>query len=184
MADPSPQPRRGVFLDRDGVLNRVVPRGDRPGSPRGVAELELVPGARAAVARLRAAGWLVFVVTNQPDLARGLLSRADHEAIMERVRAAVEPDGMAFCPHDDDDGCSCRKPRPGMLTELARRWDLEMTSSYMVGDGWKDMVAGRAAGCRTVLIRAAYNGGVAADAEAGDVVEAVDLILGAGGVGR
>ncbi len=167
-----------VFLDRDGVLNRVVPRDGGAGSPRTAAELELVPEAGAAVRRLRAAGYLTLVVTNQPDLARGLLCPQAHATIMERVRAAAQPDDMAACPHDDGHGCRCRKPRPGLLEELAGRWGVDLERSFMVGDGWKDMEAGRAAGCRTILVRTDYNTGVTADAVAGDISAAADLILG------
>jgi D-sedoheptulose 7-phosphate isomerase len=169
---------RAVFLDRDGVLNRVVPRDGRAGSPRAVAELELLPGVGEAVGRLRAAGFLTLVVTNQPDLARGLLRPDVHEAIMEHVRAAARPDDMVACPHDDADRCACRKPRPGMLTGLAARWGVSLDASYMVGDGAKDMEAGRAAGCRTILVRSEYNDDVVAGAVVADLAAAVDLILG------
>jgi D-glycero-D-manno-heptose 1,7-bisphosphate phosphatase len=168
---------RAVFLDRDGVLNRVVPRDGRPGSPRALDELEFLPGVAEAAARLRAAGLLTFVVTNQPDLARGLLLRVVHDTIMARVQATVLPDDAAVCPHDDHDDCQCRKPRPGMLTGLAARWDVKLTESYMVGDSWKDVAAGRAAGCRTVLVRTAYNIGVEADMVVADMAEAANLIL-------
>jgi D-sedoheptulose 7-phosphate isomerase len=170
---------RAVFLDRDGVLNHVVPRDGLAGSPRELAELTLVAGAGEAVGRLRAAGFLTLVVTNQPDLARGLLLPDVHDAIMERVRGAVGPDDMAACPHDDADRCACRKPRPGMLTGLAARWGVSLEESYVVGDGWKDMEAARAAGCRTILVRNDWNHDVVADAVATDLAGAVDLILGA-----
>ncbi len=170
---------RAVFMDRDGVLNRVVPRDAVVGSPRSLAELELLPGATDAVARLRGAGFLTFIVTNQPDLARGSLSQTAHAAIMAAVGAAIEPDDVAVCPHDDGDACACRKPRPGMLTELASRWGVTLRESYIIGDGWKDVAAGRAAGCRTILVRTAYNREVAADAGVEDLLGAVDLIVGA-----
>jgi D-glycero-D-manno-heptose 1,7-bisphosphate phosphatase len=170
---------RAVFLDRDGVLNRVVLRDGAPGSPRQPAELELVPDAAAAVARLRGAGFLTFVVTNQPDLARGLMSPSAHRVITERIRSAVRPHDMAACPHDDAHACPCRKPKPGMLTALASRWGVRLDASYMVGDGWKDVAAGRAAGCRTVLLRTDYNVGVGADDVAHGLGAAVDLIVGA-----
>lgn len=176
MGDPARE-RPAVFLDRDGVLNAVVTRNGRPASPRSVSELMLVPGAAEAVRRFRSAGFLVFVVTNQPDLARGLLDPGVHAAVMDRLRAETCPDEMVACPHDDADDCMCRKPRPGMLTELAARWRVALDASYMVGDGWKDMEAGRAAGCRTVLVRTDYNGGVAADAEVDDLAAAVELIM-------
>jgi D-glycero-D-manno-heptose 1,7-bisphosphate phosphatase len=169
--------RRAVFLDRDGVLNRVIVRACRPASPRSLDELTLEPAAAGAAARLREAGFLVFVVTNQPDLARGLLAPAVHEAIMERVRGAVSPHDLAVCPHDDGDDCECRKPRPGMLLGLAARWGVDLASSFMVGDDWKDMDAGRAAGCRAILIRTDYNGGVAADHTVADLAEATHVII-------
>jgi D-glycero-D-manno-heptose 1,7-bisphosphate phosphatase len=168
---------RAVFLDRDGVLNRVIPRDGRPGSPRSLDELAMEPGAAAAAAALREAGFLVFVVTNQPDLARGLLNAAVHDAIMARVREATEPNELVTCPHDDADDCDCRKPRPGMLLRLAARWRVDLASSYMVGDGWKDMEAGRAAGCRSILIRTDYNQGVDADHVVSSLAEATDVML-------
>jgi D-glycero-D-manno-heptose 1,7-bisphosphate phosphatase len=175
---PRPAPRRpAVFLDRDGVLNRVVLRDGRPASPRSLEELALEPHAAPASSALRAAGFLVFVVTNQPDLARGLLTPAVHEAIVERVRDAVAPDELVVCPHDDHDACACRKPRPGMLVRLAERWGVDLASSYMVGDSWKDMEAGRAAGCRVILIGADYNRGVPADHTVANLAEATAVII-------
>jgi D-glycero-D-manno-heptose 1,7-bisphosphate phosphatase len=170
--------RRAVFLDRDGVVNRVVMRDGRPASPRSTSELVLEPEARRAAAALRDAGFLLFVVTNQPDLARGKLEPATHAAMMEQVRQALQPDELVACPHDDRDDCPCRKPRPGMLTALAARWDVALEDSYMVGDGWRDMAAGRAAGCRTILLRTDYNGEVAADEVVTSLEGVVDLIVG------
>lgn len=175
--------RRAVFFDRDGVLNRVVMRvgeGGAPaivGSPRHIAEFELAEGAAEVVGRLRGAGFLVFVVTNQPDLARGLLEPAELEAMSSRLREEVGVDEVVVCPHDDRDGCGCRKPKPGMLEELASRWGVALDSSYMVGDSWRDMEAGRAAGCRTVLVRWPYNEGVAADIEVDGLASVADRLL-------
>lgn len=169
--------RPAVFLDRDGVVNRVVLREGAPASPRALEELELEPSAARVVGALRDAGFLVFVVTNQPDLARGLLAPGVHEAIVKRVDGAVAPDDLMVCPHDDRDDCDCRKPRPGMLLRLAERWDVDLAASYMVGDGWKDMEAGRAAGCRAILIRTDYNRDVDADYSVASLVEAMNVIM-------
>jgi D-glycero-D-manno-heptose 1,7-bisphosphate phosphatase len=176
MCEGWPQ-RRAVFLDRDGVLNRVVMRVGRPASPRSLEEVVLEPEASRAAAALREAGFLLFVVTNQPDLARGLLTAAVHTSIVTRIREAVAPDDLMVCPHDDRHGCECRKPRPGMLMRLAERWGVDLASSYMVGDSWKDMEAGRAAGCRGILIRADYNRGVAADHTVASLAEATEVII-------
>lgn len=175
---------RAVFLDRDGVLNEVVYRGGRPASPRTGEELELVPGVAEAVGRLRAAGYLVFVVTNQPDVARGALSEAGLAAIERRIRERVVVDDWRSCTHDDVDDCACRKPRPGMLRELAARWGVGLEASYVVGDSWKDMVAGRAAGCRTVLLRRDYNATATGDHVVGTIGQAVDVILDGRGYAR
>lgn len=146
--------RTAVFLDRDGILNELVERDGRPVSPRFPADFRIRCGAADAVHALRRAGLPVFVVTNQPDVARGHLTAAALDAMSALLRAAVPIDDLAVCPHDDVDGCGCRKPKPGMLLELAKRWNVDLEGSYMVGDSWRDVEAGRAAGCRTILVSA------------------------------
>jgi len=169
--------RPGVFLDRDGVLNQVVMRDGAPGSPRRAAEFVIAAEAPAAVGRLRQAGFPVLVVSNQPDLARGHLEQAEHDRMLAALKAAVPVDDIAICPHDDADRCACRKPQPGMLLMLAERHDLDLARSVLVGDTWRDVEAGRRAGCRTVLLAREYNGDVTADAVVGTLAEAVDLVL-------
>lgn len=174
--------RRAVFFDRDGVLNRVVMRGGGGvspvvGSPRLLEEFVLAEGAVEVSSRFRAAGYLLFVVTNQPDLARGLLDPTELEAMSEVLRRELGVDEVRVCPHDDVDGCGCRKPAPGMLEDLAARWGVELSSSYMVGDTWRDMEAGRAAGCRTVLVRWPYNEGVVADQVVSSLAAVADRLL-------
>lgn len=166
-----------VFLDRDGVVNEVVYRDGKPGSPRSEAELHIPVGVPAAIDRLRRAGCRVFVVTNQPDVARGLLAAAQLEGMMRGLRERVDVDEVRVCPHDDEDRCECRKPKPGMILDLAERWSVDLDRAYLVGDGWKDMEAGRAAGCRTVLIQREYNESASADVRVSGLDEAVDLIL-------
>ncbi|HSJ05455.1 MAG TPA: HAD-IIIA family hydrolase [Longimicrobiales bacterium] len=171
--------RGAVFLDRDGVLNAIVERGGRPESPRELAEFVLVAEARDSVRRLRAAGLPVFVVTNQPDVARGLLPAPALEAMMRRLTDHVGVDDTRVCPHEDRHGCACRKPAPGMILELAEHWGVDTGQSFMVGDTWRDMDAGRAAGCRTVLLRTWYNDDADGDMTVSDLGEAVDRILAA-----
>jgi D-glycero-D-manno-heptose 1,7-bisphosphate phosphatase len=173
--------RAAVFLDRDGVLNHIVQREGRVESPRSLAEFRLVPDAVAAVARIRAAGLPVFVVTNQPDVARGLLPFDALQAMIEQLRTRVGVDDAAVCPHEDADDCACRKPRPGMLVELAQKWKVDLRRSFMVGDTWRDTTAGAAAGCRTVLLRTWYNEDASADTVVGDLSAAADWILEAHG---
>ena len=149
--------RRAVFLDRDGVLNRPVVRNGRPYPPRNVQELELLPGVVEALASLRKAGLLLFVVTNQPDVARGLVSRATVDAIHARLSAELDLDRIYVCMHDDADACDCRKPLPGLLHAAEREFDVSLPSSFMVGDRWRDVEAGRKAHCRTIFIDYGYD---------------------------
>ncbi len=168
--------RRAAFLDRDGVLTRVILRDGLPGSARHPEEVVLLPGVPEAVARLRDLGLLVIVVTNQPDLARGRLTPEALAVIHGRLRAALPLDDLAVCPHDDADGCACRKPRPGMLLEAAARWDIDLAASFLVGDRDKDIEAGRRAGCTTILLPASYSGAVRADYGAADLAEAAEIM--------
>jgi len=148
--------RRAVFLDRDGVLNRAVVRDGKPYPPATPEELEIVPEAPEALARLKASGFLLVVVTNQPDVSRGTQTREVVEAIHERLRAALPIDDVRTCYHDDHDGCDCRKPKPGLLLKAAAEFGLELEASFMVGDRWRDIDAGAAAGCRTIYIDLGY----------------------------
>jgi len=148
--------RRAVFLDRDGVINRVVVREGRPFPPASVRDVEFLAGVAEAIEALRRAEFRIIVVTNQPDVATGLQQRETVEAIHARLRASFPIDDIKVCYHADQDGCSCRKPKPGLLFEAAAQWSLDLTRSFMVGDRWRDIEAGKAAGCKTILVGAGY----------------------------
>ncbi len=171
--------KRAIFLDRDGVLNRIVDRGGAPGSPRTLAEFELIDGVPDACARLKAAGFVLACVTNQPELARNQLSPDDLTAIHQALREELPLDDLRFCPHDDADQCECRKPKPGMLQDLAAALDLDLTKSIMVGDRAKDIDAGRAAGTKTILVRNGYENeaSIKADYICNDLGSAAEWIL-------
>ena len=148
--------KRAVFLDRDGVLTRALIRDGQAHAPVTHAEMELAADAPAALARLKAAGFMLVVVTNQPDVARGIIRREDVESMHATLRAALPLDACFVCYHDDGDGCDCRKPRPGMLLQAAQERAIDLAASFMVGDRWRDVDAGAAAGCRTVWIDRGY----------------------------
>jgi D-glycero-D-manno-heptose 1,7-bisphosphate phosphatase len=171
--------RRAVFLDRDGVLNEPVVVAGRPLPPDSVADLVLAPGVVEACAELRRAGFLLILVTNQPDIARGTRDRAAVDAINDELRRRLGLDDVLMCPHDDGDDCACRKPRPGMILEGAARWGVGLPASVMVGDRWRDVEAGRGAGCRTVLLARDYDERRArgADLVADTLAEAVPWIV-------
>jgi len=173
--------RRAVFLDRDGTLNRAVIRDGKPYPPPTPAELEIFPDAPEALAALKAAGFLLIVVTNQPDVARGSRSREEIEALNAAVREKLPLDDVFTCYHDDPDHCGCRKPLPGLLLQAAAKHGIDLGASFMVGDLWRDVEAGRRAGCRTVYLDRGYGwGGPArpADHTAESLREAAAWILG------
>lgn len=144
--------RRAVFLDRDGVLNEAFVENGKPYPPRSPAELRILPGVKESCHRLHELGFLCIVVTNQPDLARGKIDRSTVDEINAVLSVELPLDSIWVCPHDDVDGCLCRKPRPGLLRQAAAHHGIDLAASYMVGDRWRDVGAGRAAGCRTALI--------------------------------
>jgi D-glycero-D-manno-heptose 1,7-bisphosphate phosphatase len=152
-----PEGRPGVFLDRDGVLNEAVVRDGTPHPPATVTAFRLLPGVIEACTRLEGAGFALVVVTNQPDLARGIQDRSVVDQMHEVLRGALPLEAVYLCPHDDSDGCSCRKPAPGMLLTAAGDLGIDLAQSVMVGDRWRDVEAGRRAGCRTVFIDRGYS---------------------------
>jgi D-glycero-D-manno-heptose 1,7-bisphosphate phosphatase len=147
---------RAVFLDRDGVLNKSMVRDGRPHAPTSLAEFELLPGVVDATHALRNSGFLLIVVTNQPDVGAGRVERFTVERMNAELRKWLPLDDIKVCYHVDADGCTCRKPKPGMLVEAAQEWDIDLLSSVIVGDRWRDIEAGQAAGCKTVFIDAGY----------------------------
>ncbi|PYR23336.1 MAG: HAD family hydrolase [Acidobacteria bacterium] len=149
--------RRAVVLDRDSVINRAVVRDGKPYPPARVDELEVLPGVAAALERLKTAGYLLIVVTNQPDVARGTQSRAEVEAIHTRLASILPIDEFRTCYHDDDDACACRKPKPGLILDSARAHGVNLHASVMVGDRWRDVEAGEQAGCATVFLDYEYD---------------------------
>ena len=148
--------RRAVFLDRDGVINRARLRENKPVPPADLSGLEILPGVPDALKSLKGAGFLLVVVSNQPDVARGKTPLATVEGINARLRELLPLDDFRMCYHDDLDACECRKPKPGLLSAAAVSFDIDLRSSFLVGDRWRDIEAGRRAGCITFFIDYGY----------------------------
>jgi len=149
--------RPAVFLDRDGVI--VIPefRDGRSFAPTTLDDFRLYDSAATELARLKIAGFLLVVVTNQPDVGRGIIPMAVLDEMHRRLAAALPLDLIESCPHDGKDGCLCRKPKPGMLLAAAARLPIDLSASFMVGDRATDIQAGCAAGCRTVFLDHQYD---------------------------
>lgn len=148
--------QRAVFLDRDGVINKAVVRDGKPYPPANLSEMEILSGVKAALESLRSAGYLLIVVTNQPDVARGTTSKESVEEINTALAAMLPIDEFRTCYHDSADLCGCRKPQPGALLSAARLHCIDMTQSFMVGDRWRDVEAGQRAGCKTCFVDYGY----------------------------
>jgi D-glycero-D-manno-heptose 1,7-bisphosphate phosphatase len=147
---------RAVFLDRDGVLNRAVVRDGKPYPPASVDELEIPADVPAALQLAQDAGFLLVGVTNQPDVARKTTARETAEAINRKIMQSLPLVEIRVCYHDDGDGCDCRKPMPGLLLRAAGEHRIDLARSYMIGDRWRDVEAGRRAGCYTIWIDCDY----------------------------
>jgi D-glycero-D-manno-heptose 1,7-bisphosphate phosphatase len=149
-----------VFLDRDGVLNRPVVRDGLPFPPKNADEFVLYPDVAEGCARLKEAGFLLIVVTNQPDVGRGTQSREVVDALHAALRGALPfLDGVEVCFHAGSrhgDPCDCRKPKPGMLLRAAASHDIDLERSFLIGDRWRDVDCAHAAGCRAVFIDHGY----------------------------
>lgn len=178
--------RKAAFLDRDGVVI------EDPGfldDPAGVA---ILPGVAEALVKLRSAGFLIVIVTNQSGIARGFLSEETLKEIHQRLSEELAAEGASiddirYCPHlpggavrEYDVDCECRKPKPGMLLDAAEALGIDLAASYLVGDAERDVLAGRAAGCRTILVRSDGDGlgaATCADALADDLNSAAAMIF-------
>lgn len=168
---------RAVFLDRDGVINKAIIKDEKAYSPRTLSEFKISKNIAEDIARIKRAGYLVIVITNQPDIARGTVKKSEVDKMSEAIRAKLDVDEILVCPHDDGDDCDCRKPRPGLILRAVSQYKIDLEKSFLVGDGWKDMGAAQAAGCRGILINAVYNQGIDCFKRVRNFHEAVDAIL-------
>lgn len=144
--------QKAIFLDRDGVLNKAFIREGKPYPPTSLAELQILPGVKDALGALKENGFLLIVTTNQPDVARGTIQMETVEQINSFLQASLGIDEFRTCYHDTADNCTCRKPKPGLILDAARELGIDLSKSFMVGDRWRDVEAGHAAGVKTVFI--------------------------------
>jgi D-glycero-D-manno-heptose 1,7-bisphosphate phosphatase len=175
--------RRAVFLDRDGVLNRAVVRNGRPHPPYRLEDFEIHDDVAEGCARLKAAKFLLVVITNQPDVGRGTQSREIVEAMHLKLQSVLPSiDRIEICYHAGErygQPCDCRKPRPGLILRAAARLKIDLSASYLIGDRWRDIDCAHSAGCRAIFIQRGYEESLrrAPDFTVGNFSEAVNTLL-------
>ena len=178
------QPVRIVFLDRDGVINRALESEGKPYPPRSLGEFEIFPEAPAACAKLKSAGFVLVIATNQPDVGRGTMDKSVVEKIHAHMMAQLPIDRVEVCYHagQGQSHCDCRKPKPGMLLRAAQDLNADLSQYWMVGDRWRDVDCGHAAGCKTIFIDRGYAEELKQkpDFRAKNLLDAAEIILSAG----
>lgn len=169
-----------VFLDRDGILNRAVVRDGKPFPPAKLEDVEILEGAVASLHQLAESGYALIGITNQPDVARGTQTREVVESINAFIQSRLPVREIYVCYHDSADQCDCRKPKPGLIWQAAQKFELDLSLSWMVGDRWKDIAAGQAAGLKTIFVDYHYHEtclGAPADFVVADTASIANIIL-------
>lgn len=158
--------KRIVFFDRDGVILKAIVMDGKPRPAHSIAEYKalsgIIPGAKETVEAVKAAGFLAILVSNQPDIAYGVISKEEWQWIQDQTKD-IHFDDVFICFHRRDDNCDCMKPKPGKLLEAAKKWDIDLSQSFMVGDTGSDVMAAKSAGCKSILLDYDYNQNVDAD---------------------
>jgi D-glycero-D-manno-heptose 1,7-bisphosphate phosphatase len=149
--------RRAVFLDRDGVLNKSIVLDGKPFPPKSILEVDIPDGVKEGLEQLKNLGFLLIVVTNQPDVARGTTTIQSVKNINNYLTQQLALDDIYCCFHDSGNNCNCRKPKPGMIYDAVKKWDIDLAGSFLIGDRWKDIETGKNAGVKTILIDYGYN---------------------------
>jgi len=149
--------KKAVFLDRDGVINKAIIKDGKPLSPNSLKELEILPGVRQSITKLKKLKFVCLVVTNQPNVSRKIVDKNSVIQINNFLKNEIPFDDVFVCYHDDKDNCDCRKPKPGLLLEAGKKWDVDFKKSFMIGDRWRDIEAGKKLGCKTIFLDYKYN---------------------------
>ena len=169
---------KAIFLDRDGVLNKAIVKNRKPYPPSNIEELEILPGVYEGLQLLRHAGFKLIVISNQPDVVRGVTNIDIVDEINNSISKQLKVDEIICCFHDDCDNCECRKPKPGMILQAVKKWDIDLSISYLIGDRWRDIQTAKNIGLTSILINYDYNEKkIEADFECSNLEEAANFIL-------
>lgn len=147
---------KAIFFDRDGVINKSIIKNNKPCPPKNLEELELIDGIHLLIWGLKQKGFLIFVITNQPDVARGTQTKSMVEALNTNIKKELPIDEIFTCYHDDGDNCICRKPMPGFILQAKDKYNIDLKQSWVIGDRWKDIQAGKHADCFTIFVDYGY----------------------------
>jgi D-glycero-D-manno-heptose 1,7-bisphosphate phosphatase len=169
--------KQGIFIERDGILNRVRVERQHQVCPLTLQEFRVNKSLVPLLRKLKAAGLVLIATTNQPGLARGYQSRRELDLMHDLLRRTFPLDDLLVCPHDEIDGCPCRKPKPGLLHEAAYKWHLDLDRCFVISDKWQDAEAARQAGCTSMLVQSPWVGNVHHDFVLPDLRAIVDKIL-------
>ena len=169
---------KAIFLDRDGVINEAIVKDGRPYPPKDISELILITGIKKLLYELKQKKYLIIVITNQPDVARKKTLKKDVEEINNYLLSNLPIDEIITCYHDNNDGCNCRKPLPGSILEAAKKYKINLNKSFMIGDRWRDIMAGRNANCKTIFIDYKYDEEVLAEPDytINSIIEILEVI--------
>ena len=169
---------KAIFLDRDGVLNKAIVKNRKPYPPSKIEELEILPGVYEAIQLLRHSGFKLIVVTNQPDVGRGVTNIELVDEINNSIIKHLKVDEIICCFHDDSDNCECRKPKTGMILQAVKKWDIDLSVSYLIGDRWRDIQTAINIGLTSILIKYDYDEKqIKADFECSNLEDAANFIL-------
>ena len=144
--------RKAVFLDRDGVINKIFIKDNLPSSPPTFELLEILPGVEESILRLKKLNFACLVVTNQPDVGRNLISKNTLEKMHNKLKKKIHIDEIYVCTHIKDQNCFCRKPNPGMILDAAKKYQIDLKKSFLIGDRASDIEAGQEANCRSIFL--------------------------------
>ena len=149
--------RKAIFLDRDGIINHSLIENGKPIAPHSMSDFSLMDGVEHLIEKLSGLGYLIFIVTNQPDVARGKLRKSEIKKMHEFMCEKIKIDDVMVCYCEEGIDCPCYKPSPYMIIELAKKWNVDLGNSFMIGDRWRDVGAGLGAGCTTIFVDYAYD---------------------------
>ncbi len=169
--------KAAVFIERDGVLNEVRVERQHQVSPMTMEDFKIKREAIPLLKKLKDSGLLLIATTNQPGISRGYQSRRELDRMHDLLRATFALDDLLVCPHDETDGCPCRRPKPGLLVEAGFKWRLNLDACFVISDKWQDAGAARAAGCTSLLLQSPWNGTARRDLVLPDLAAAVDRVL-------